>query len=355
MRSQSLSKSIASLILAALASWLVLVGGACKKAPLDVQGAIVTALKGTLTVTRPSGSSESLSASAINTKEAILAPGTVVSTGADGQADLAFTTGTVLRLAAGSKLTITAARILSEQNFTQAQLRLDGGRLFVKSEKLGQTSRLTVVTPTSIASVRGTEFLVKTDAKGTTTLVGEGSVAVSDEKVTEVKTVEPGSKADVPPSGDVVVKPQTDEDKKELNNISQGVQGLTEQGRQQMQSIVQTFEEQKKLIQQSLDEQKRVNQDLIEGQKAKDRDMVKGQSDRDREMLRDQIRRDQEMMEKVRGDAQKNADEVKDKGRADQDAVRGKTQGDMDAIKKKSENKELDKTRSELDRLKKMQ
>ena len=340
---------------AVVTAGLCLLSTACKKGPVDVQGAVITAVKGKLSITRPSGALEQLGSEVINTKGAILSPGTLVVTGKDDQADLAFTSGLVVRLAGGGRLMVTAARVLSDKDFAQVQLRLDDGRIFVRSPKLGRTSRLTVVTPTAIASVRGTDFLVKTDSKGTSTLVGEGSVEVTDEKVSEVKTVEPGNKAEVDPSGTVVVKPQTEAEKKELSDIGQGIQGISEQGREQMRTILQTFEEQKKLIQQALEEQKRSNQDLIDSQKTKDRDMVKGQGDKDREMLREQVRRDRELMDRVRGDAQQNVDAVKDKGRADQDAVKGKTKGDMDSIKKKSGSEGIDKTRGELDRLKKMQ
>ena len=355
MQSQTKARPIRlaawALTVAALCLW----AGACKKAPMDVQGALITGLKGQVSVTRPDGAVEKVGSDIIDTKGAILAPGTTIETTPDGHADLAFTSGVLVRLAGGGRLTVAAARVLTDKDFSQVQMRLDSGRVFVRSPKLGRASRLAVTTPTAIASVRGTDFLVKTDSGGTTALVGEGLVEVTDEKVGEVKAVEPGSKAEVSPSGAVVVKPQTEDEKKELSDISQGIQGISEKGREQIRGILQTFEDQKKLIRQALDEQKRSNQELLEAQKGKDREMVKGQTDRDREMLRDQIRRDQEMLDKVRGEAKQNADAVKDKGRADQDAVKGKTQGDMDNIKKKSGTEGIDKTRSELDRLKKMQ
>lgn len=334
---------------------LLPLAAACGKKSLDVQGGVLTALTGTLTVRSASGIVSKVGSEALNTKAAILGPGTVIEVSQPGQADIAFTSGVLLRVAGGGKLTITSARVLADQNFTQTQLRLDHGKLFVRSPKLGKTSRLAVVTPTAVAAVRGTDFLVKTEKGKTSTLVGEGSVEVSDDQISELKPVEAGQKADVDAKGAVDVQPQTEEDKQELNNMSQGVQGITEQGRAQIQSILETFEEQKKLIRQALDEQKRSNEALLQAQKDKDQNLVKDQKAKDREMLQEQIRRDRELMDQVRSEAKRNVDEVQDKTKAEASQVKEKTRQDMDTIKSKTGTGEIDKTRSEMEKLKKMQ
>ena len=316
----------------------------CKDKPTeDLQGAVITALKGTVTITKPKNSPKAISTSVLYTKEALLMPGYIIETGADSTADLQFPSGVQLRIGPSSKAKLGAARIMTGKDFSQVQMNLEKGKLFTRVNKMKKGSRFNIVTPTSIAGVRGTDFMVKEENGKTTTMVKNGSVEVADSDVKKTEVVTTDNKAIVDKNGDIKVEPQTEDDKKELNDMGSEMASITENGRNQIKSIIQTFEEQKALIKQTIEEQKRSNEQVIGDQK-----------NRDQDLLKNQIKRDQELIKKVRGDADRIRDEVKRKSKEETDKIKSGGKKDIDKIKK-SPIKGLDKTKSELDKLKKLQ
>ncbi len=352
------SISVAAATLACLAL------AACKASGEDPQGAVITALKGDVSVTTSKGEKRKLSSAGLYSKDALLLTGYSMTTGKDARVDLRFTSGIQMRVGPSTSIKIGAARILTGENFSQVMVNLNKGKLYSRVDKLAKGSRLTVVTPTAIASVRGTDFLVIEENGKSTTMVNGGAVSVSDEKVNGSKIVEPGKKGVVAPSGDIVVADLTDDDRKELNDFGGDIAPISEQGRAQIQNIMQTFQEQKQLIKQALEEQKRINEDILQQQKDKNKGTIEEQRERDRELLRKQIEKDRQNYDKVISDTRRAADEIKSKADSEKGNIRsgGKTQADKiksntqaDDIKNKTKNKGLDDTRKQLDKFKKLQ
>lgn len=106
-----------------------------------------------------------------------LEEGDSVRTGAEGRAELAFSTNSVIALGPASIIT------LSDLAPRQTLLNLDLGTLMAKLRWKGTPGRrMDVMTPTAVAAVRGTEFGVAV-LEG-----GETSVAVFDEGRVAVRT-----------------------------------------------------------------------------------------------------------------------------------------------------------------------
>lgn len=323
---------------------------ACKETKQDLQGAALTALRGEVRITNKSGTKPVTSA-ALYTRDAILFPGDIITTGKDGQADLQFSKTVKMRVGPNSSLRIETARVMAEKNFQQIQVRLDGGRVYSKLDKLDAGSRLTVVTPTSVAAVRGTEFLTREENGKSQTLVSNGSVEVADDILSQLTIVEQDQKAEVTADGQVTVKPQTEQDKKECQDLGRDIASITEQGRNDIQSLIQQFEEQKILIQQTMDEQKKSNEEIMKQKKEENKELMQNKREQDRELLREQIQRDRQNMDELKNQMRTDAEAAREANRADQGKITDQGRQDMDQIKQNSPSSSQDKAREELEKL----
>ncbi len=317
---------------------------ACKKEQVDLQGAVVTAVKGTVTVTDRKGAAKTLLPAALYTKDGILMPGYQIRTGADGQVDLQFSPTMKLRIGPDTSLTLDTAKLLSAKDFEQLQLRLDHGKIFADAGKLSAASHVNIITPTAVASVRGTQWAMKEENGKNETLVKEGSVQVADDTLKESQIVEQDKKAEVSASGKVSVEPQTDADKREVADLGKDLASITDSGREQIQSLIQQFEEQKVLLQQTMDEQKKANDELMQQQKDQNQQMMQDQRTRDLENLRSQIQKDREEM-----------DQMKSKLGADKDSITQSGKEQINQMKQQSPLSTQDATKAELEKLRKGQ
>lgn len=118
--------------------------------------------------------------------------GDVVVTGADSSAAMAFPGLGVVRMGANSRLEASSfIEGTAAAPATKVDLRLTRGTLVSYVNKRDAASEYRVVTPTVIASVRGTAFLVSVDDDSSVTVaVAEGAVALttpgsSDEVIVE--------------------------------------------------------------------------------------------------------------------------------------------------------------------------
>jgi len=324
----------------------------CKKAPADLQGAVITALRGVVHVTDNRANRKEVGASALNTRDAIVMPGYLIETETDAQVDLQFTTELRLRLGPSSSFRIETAPILADSNFSQLQLNLAKGRIYTQSPKLSSLSRITVVTPTAIASVRGTEFVTKQENGKNQTLVKEGAVEVADHALQNIATVAPDQKADVNKDGKVQVSPQTDDDKKEVQDLGKDIASLNESARDQIQAMVQQLDEQKILLKQTMEEQKQSNEELMRQKKDQDKDLIQKQKQGDLENLREQIKRDRENMDQMRNQLQQDGQQMRQNSRDDQNKIQDQGRQDMNQIKQNSPSHSQDQLKGDLDKLK---
>ena len=328
---------------AALAVTFALVTGviACKDkaTPADLQGAVLTAVSGQVTLIK-GDTKTTVTADKLYSKEAMLLSGMILETGKDGKVDMQFQTGTQLRVGPSSRIKLENAQVLTGENFSQTLIRIDSGSLYTKVNRLEKGSSFSLITPTATASVRGTDFLTKVEEGESSVLVQDGAVAVTDDEFKKEEVVEGGNKAEVD-NASVEVKPLDEEDKKELQEYGSNIQGITEQGRQQINRILQTFEENKAEIMKAIEGQKEANKELIEGQKENNRKLIEGQLESNRQLMEQQKERNREEKEAIESQAK---EDVKKN-------VEGGRQGIEEQKSQKPTNTQSE-TQSELDRIK---
>ncbi|MBL8021519.1 MAG: FecR domain-containing protein [Leptospirales bacterium] len=331
---------------------LACIAPGCKKKPRDVQGLILTSIRGSVDVTDNMNIKRTLASAALYTRDAILMPGYSVKTRSDTQVDMDFSESVRLRVGEDTSMRLETARCLKHKGYARLQLRLDSGKIYSVGKKISSSSRITIITPTSVVGVRGTEFMVREEKGKSVTLVREGSVEVSDEALNVIKIVEADQKAEIDSNGEIQVVPQTDEDRKEVQNLGADIATITESGREQMQNLVDQFEEQKVLIQQTLEEQEKINTANMEQQKEQDKDLIKNQIESDRQSLKEQIERDRANMEEMRQKLQAESTQLQQAGKEDQSKIQSEGKEGINQIKQNSPVGTQDATKAELEKLK---
>ncbi|TGK05588.1 lipoprotein LipL45 [Leptospira langatensis] len=108
-----------------------------------------------------------------------LKEGDKIQTKANAKVDIQFGDGSAVRIAENSSLEF-ATLALNTQGNTDTRLSLVSGKVFAKVNKATKDDQFSVITPTAIAGVRGTSFVVdRTKSDRSVVKVLEGSVAVS--------------------------------------------------------------------------------------------------------------------------------------------------------------------------------
>ncbi len=125
-----------------------------------------------------------------------LAEGDWVRVGAGASAELSIDGDTHVALSSGSDLGVTSLAAAG------LELRLALGSLAAKVRKLATGQNFRVRTPTVVAAVRGTEFIVEEDADG-----GAGRVGVVDEGRVEVSSEEGGEPVFLERRQETVIRP----------------------------------------------------------------------------------------------------------------------------------------------------
>jgi hypothetical protein len=109
-----------------------------------------------------------------------LKAGDHVVTGDNGKVDVQFPDGSSIRISPKSVIDFSK---LSQNNAgtSQTEIALVSGKVFAKVNKAKKDDNFTVVTPTAIAGVRGTSFIVESEkGQPSTVKVVDGSVAFSN-------------------------------------------------------------------------------------------------------------------------------------------------------------------------------
>lgn len=145
--------------------------------------ALVLSVRGEVSILRAGGSV------AVHTGD-ILMEADRIETGPESVLDLAVS-GHAIRIMGQSTASIAELRRNQDGSSKSVRLSLQKGGLLAVAAKLSGKDRFEVQTPTAIAGVRGTRFLVQTDADGTRVRLFQGSVHVQGEKGQE-RTVESG-------------------------------------------------------------------------------------------------------------------------------------------------------------------
>ncbi|RHX89589.1 lipoprotein LipL45 [Leptospira stimsonii] len=110
---------------------------------------------------------------------ASLKTGDKVTTKEKSKVDIQFADGSAIRISENSVIDFDALSINSKGN-SDTRLALVSGKVFAKVNKASKEDQFSVVTPTAIAGVRGTSFIVERSKSDKATVkVLDGSVAVA--------------------------------------------------------------------------------------------------------------------------------------------------------------------------------
>jgi hypothetical protein len=105
-----------------------------------------------------------------------------VKTGSESFCEVQFTEFGIIRIQQQTEVLIGSVFLKEEKN--KVRLKLDRGNLLCKIDKLSKDEEFQVETGTVLAGVRGTEFLVREAADGTTLIaVNEGEVSVTPNEI----------------------------------------------------------------------------------------------------------------------------------------------------------------------------
>ncbi|TGK59979.1 lipoprotein LipL45 [Leptospira wolffii] len=160
----------------------LLASGACKKPADNADSANAKQSEPTAIVVFSVGEAKVQHADLTEDKASLGTPlkqGDKLQTKANAKVDIQFADGSAVRVSENSELEF-ASLALNTQGNTDTRLSLVSGKVFAKVNKANKNDQFSVITPTAIAGVRGTSFVVDRTRKDRSVVkVLEGSVAVS--------------------------------------------------------------------------------------------------------------------------------------------------------------------------------
>jgi hypothetical protein len=201
----------------------------------------------------------------------------------------------------------------------EVKFSVEKGSLFSKiTTKLAKSDKYEVTTPTAVAAVRGTEFLVTEENGKSNVACLTGLVSVLNNSLKDANTLElqPKEETDVIP-GENMVKKQISDDKLRRMNILLEIKNMRE-------DIRKKFEQQREEIRKYVTDQRSKNKEILDAQKEKDKALVE-----------DQKKRDRENIEAIKGKTDSAAKDAFDSAKKQMDTVKI----DKDAAKKEAEEK----------------
>lgn len=316
-------------ITASILSFLLLIPN-CKKdqsppSAEDGIGALIYMTKGDVTIKDPTGNSIP-----VEVKITKVYANHKIETADHASLDLFLFDGSFIRVYQNT--VISVSNLLKESNGNiDSTVSLTKGKIFVKSNgKLPKDRTLRVVTNTTVAGVRGTEFIIEEEEgdNSANILVGEGVVAGGATSEGEVTEITAGQKLEVQDDSSNLVEMSEDE-KSDFAQESQSVASIVESGRSEMQNIFQQFEEEKMQILKTMENKKEENKQLIKDQKQKNK-----------EMINEQIDKNKSMMDDVKSGTSSEKEKVKDSSKGEMNKLQDDARSEMEKLKSGLKNQE---------------
>jgi hypothetical protein len=208
--------------------------------------------------------------------------GMTITTGDKSLVDIYFGINAV-RITDNSVLVITEYMKKMATGGEKTDLILKKGAAYSKVvKKLTKKDVYTIGTPTAVASVRGTEFLVKEKEGKSNIACLEGKVSVrqSEKPETDSVVLEQGKEVDVEAGKKLTVRDLRTENRNNIRKVLEDIQEMKLEIRAK-------FEEQKAEIKKKLEDQKEANRQLLQDQKDKDKDKITSQKEKDKGTISD--------------------------------------------------------------------
>lgn len=208
-----------------LSAGLILAGLAACKPKQRTHAAMVTGMTGIVEISgaEVEKSKRTLSYEQLGKDPARFSQGERLRTDENSNADLTFVGNVFVRIASESNLLLSGSKLLDGDKFENLVFDLNQGALAYKSNKLPAAASVTVKTPTAVASVRGTEFLLIHEEGQTALLVQEGSVAVGPPGAEPTTPVEAGQKAIIETGKEIQVGASLPEERERVKRFLAGL------------------------------------------------------------------------------------------------------------------------------------
>jgi len=226
-----------------------------------------------------------------------------------------------------------------ETNGEESIFVVEKGQVFSRvKQKLSKKDNYTVKTPTAIAAVRGTDFLVSQEGEKSNVACVEGLVAVLNQSLGsgEPMVLEDKEEVDVVEGKDMV-KQQISADKMRMLNIISEIKDMRMEIRRK-------YEEQREEILQHVKDQKEKNKTMLEEQREKDKALVEDQKARDRALI-----------DEAKGTADESAKESLDKAKGEMESAKAVDKDESTSAAKEqmeSTKPKIEKPKIDMDQFK---
>lgn len=302
-----------------------------KKEDNSLQAGFVTFVKGDNKLIAKDGKEEKIIREMLFFKE-----DTIV-TGKDGIVDIQLSDGVLIRLKQNSRLKLQDILVKDNDTTINAKLKLESGIIFTKTtKKLNADSSFVIVTPTVVAGIRGTEFIVQDSEGKDQTLVSDGSVSLDTVDANGNPTgkeliIEEGKKGVV--ENDTIQSQElSPEDIAILKEDSQTIASITEDARAKMRDIVSKVKEQRAINRETLNEQLDKNKTDLDTLKENNQQLLNEQKQKGQESINETKAKTIEEKNSIKQNT--NPDEIK--GNTNTGEIKGSTTNQLDEIKNKT-------------------
>ena len=201
----------------------------------------------------------------------------------------------------------------------QTELFVEKGQVLSRiSKKLSKEDSYKITTPTTVASVRGTDFMVSEEGGRGKVACLDGKVAVKEATQDDSKYVEVngGQEVEVDPGKPLSVRELSESNKKMIRNILKDIKDMQK-------DIRKRFEEEREKIRQQ-----------VKDEKAKNKEMVQKQRDEDKQRVEDQKAMDKANIEAIKGNIDSQKEEIKGDIGSKSSEMKGDVSSQKDEAKK---------------------
>ncbi len=289
-----------------------------------LQGAIVTDLKGSVTIERD-GSSYQLKNDMLYKKEGLLLSRDLIETGSDSYVDLVFEDRATIRIGENTKIVLEKASISSASGETsEIEWGLEKGSIISSVTRASEKEKYTITTPTSVASVRGTDFAVDSDPEQNSVAVADGAVEMESKESGEKQVIEAGNVGSVTSDGQLEVRNATKEIMENIRQTRKQMKGIKSESKEQMKVIIEGFKENRERMRENYSQKREEIRDAFDETKEANRqemEQVREQSRDKGEDIREAGKNTRDAIKDMSGDGSKES------GKNRMDEIRGKMPG----------------------------
>lgn len=320
---------------------LVLVLSGCSgEAPVGIQKALVLEASGEAFVkgAKEAGGAN-VQARAIKNGQ-VLSSGDTLRTGKNSYVQLIFPGGELARIMEDTVVKLDEVIFMLDQDLFRVRLGLAKGEVFVVTEQLTGQSAFDIITPASIASVRGTEFSTEHEEDQTTIRVNDGSVNVEASATKDRSIVEEGQTAVVDRDGTFSISRWNARDRLRIERV-----------REQMKTIKEKYSEDQKSIRERFESEKEEMKKIFEDQKTSDRKMFEAQTEKSKQEFQKVSDENKKSYDELSKELDGLSDEMESAGRSAKEQTDDSARREFEKTQDSNDSLDQSKLKEEMERM----